>query len=99
MSTQTQTITVSRIYKRKLSEHQGTTCAAAKGPICRCRCKGLLHGLDHNPYRQAELRLFEERKAQQQPVTTADIVALAQRIKEIITHAATTTDNPIQAST
>ena len=73
-----------RIYKRRLSQHQSMSCERAHGPICRCRCRHLLHGISHQLYRQLEEGLFAKKRALKEAITEFDIVDLVKQVKEVM---------------
>lgn len=73
-----------RIYKRRLAINHAMGCQNAKHNICKCRCKGLLHGIDHLAYKTIEDQLFADKKAMKQPVYESDIDLAVQKAVSII---------------
>ena len=45
---------------RALSARQVKTCEESTRPRCKCRCHGMLHGIQQGEYRQATLRPEDE---------------------------------------
>jgi len=46
-------------WKRPLTVSQARGCEEAKGPRCKCRCGGALHGLSHRLYMKIEREFFQ----------------------------------------
>lgn len=47
-----------KFYKRNLSYRQAGRCEAALGKVCRCRCRGKLHGINHKLFVEKQQELF-----------------------------------------
>ena len=45
---------------KQLSERQARNCEEAKGHVCRCRCKGALHGARRNGKEKLTRDFFEQ---------------------------------------
>lgn len=80
----TTTIQPPRIYKRRLATHHASRCGLAHCKVCKCRCKGQLHGLDHMVYKTIEDKLFADKKALKMDVYQTDIDNAVQQAINLI---------------
>jgi len=76
---------MSKVFHRKLGYGLARRCEAAVGPICLCRCSGTFHGKSHQVYQQAEVVLFEEKRAKKEEITDIEIQDLVKRIEATLT--------------
>jgi hypothetical protein len=49
-----------RMYKRLLTQSQANACESAQRPVCHCRCGGVLHGISHQAFIQAQQELMSD---------------------------------------
>lgn len=52
---------------RPLSAAQAANCENAREPVCRCRCRGALHGSRRTPVGRADDRTFYEQLPEDDP--------------------------------
>lgn len=47
------------VYKRPMTNMQALSCELASQVVCRCRCGGVMHGIDHAAFISAQHDLFD----------------------------------------